>query len=185
MVFLKFMAKKKILIVYYSFSGNNEVLAKKLQARLNCDIYKITETRTRNTFDIFLDIIFRRNPKVQKPYISLNQYDYILLVAPIWAGRIANPVKTFLKMDRSNIHSYSFITLCGGGNNIKVENELSNILDSGPQAILELTVNDLLPLEKRNKVKYTSNFQVKTSDLILFEHSIEAFLKKALIPPAV
>ena len=54
----------KTLIAYYSFTHNNEVLAKDLQKKLNCDIHKIEEPGKRTGFTILLDLIFNRNPEI-------------------------------------------------------------------------------------------------------------------------
>lgn len=180
-----YMEKLKTLIVYYSFSGNNEILAKKLQSRLGCEIYKVTETKMRNSFDVFLDVLFKRSPKINKPYISLSKFDHIILIAPIWAGRIANPLRVFLQMEMFNIRSYSFVTLCGGGNNMKVEDELLKIMHKRANAVLELAVNDLLPPEKKNKMKYTSAYRVITPELKIFDEYIDGFLKRALVSQSV
>lgn len=179
------MAKLKTLIVYYSFSGNNEILAKKLQTRLGCAIYKVTESKMRNLFDVFLDILFRRSPNVNKPYISLSDFNHIIIIAPIWAGRIANPLKVFLKMEVLNISSYSFITLCGVGGNTKIEAELTKVIKKKPEAVLELAFNDILPPEKKNKMKYTYEYRVITPELKIFDKTIEDFLQRALVTQSV
>ena len=45
----------KTLIVYYSFTQNNEALARMLQTRLDCEMLKIETVKRRSTFSIFLD----------------------------------------------------------------------------------------------------------------------------------
>jgi flavodoxin len=56
----------KTLIIYYSFSGNNEVLAQELQKRLDCDLQKIVELKPRKSIDILFDLIFKRTSKIGK-----------------------------------------------------------------------------------------------------------------------
>lgn len=170
----------KTLIVYFSFSGNNEVLAKELQSILHCDIFPIIELRGRVGISIFLDILFKRSPPIEKTEIALNQYDHIILVAPIWAGRIANPLKTFLKQEKENIRAYSFITLCGVGGNVKLRDELSRLTGQKPVSLKELPINELLPVEKKDKIKYTSGYKVQLQDVKAFRKPIESFLQDAV-----
>jgi flavodoxin len=51
------------LIVCYSFSGNNRVLARFLQVRLGADLQEIEEVKPRTGFAILLDVLFKRSPK--------------------------------------------------------------------------------------------------------------------------
>lgn len=170
----------KTLIAYFSFSGNNEVLAKELQNLLGCDLYKITELKKRVGISILFDILFKRNSKIKKTDIQVNQYNHVILVAPIWAGRIANPLKSFLKLEKENIKEYSFITLCGAGGNKGLSDELSRLTGKKPVTIKELAVNDLLPVERKNKIKYTSGYKVQLQDVKAFKKSIENFLADAV-----
>lgn len=167
----------KEAIVYYSFSGNNEALAKELKRRTGFDLEKITELKKRAGFSILLDIIFKRTPGILKPKLELSQYDKVILIAPIWAGRIATPMKAFIKLEKGQIQKYSFITLCGNGGNQKVSEELSQLFQKEPTSVLELKVNDLLPENEKNRIKYTSGYRVKAQDFQVFKKEIDAFIQ--------
>lgn len=167
----------KTLIVYYSFSGNNEALAKELQRRLNCEIFKITEANRRGAFTIFLDVLFKRTPKVKEPWFDIKTYDHVILIAPIWAGRIASPLKAFIKLEKYDLRDYSFITLCGSQGNKHISKELKKIIQKKPAAVLELAVNDILPPEHQNKLKYTSGHRVDKNDMEKFSEKIDQFLQ--------
>lgn len=169
----------KTLIAYFSFSGNNEILAKDLQNRTGGDLYQIREQRKRSEMSIFLDILFKRVPKIEEPGIPISQYDHVILVAPVWAGRIANPVKSFLKLEKDHLRDYSFISLCGSGGNKHLIEELTSLSGKKPASIMELPVNDLLPVMKKDKIKYTSGYRITPQDLNNFRSSIEKFLKEA------
>lgn len=170
----------KTLIAYFSFSGNNEMLAKELQNMVRGDLYQIRERRKRSGISIFLDVLFKRVPKIEKPDIAINQYDHVIIVGPVWAGRIANPVKSFLKLEKDNLRDYSFISLCGNGGNKHLRQELTSLSGKTPVSIMELPVNDLLPVMKKDKVKFTSGYRINRQDLNTFKPSIEKFLKEAV-----
>lgn len=120
----------KTLIIYYSFSGNNEFLVQELQKRLGCDIQKIVELKKRTGFTILLDLIFKRNPKIRKSDFDLKQYDRFILAAPIWDGKIATPLKSFIEQEKDNFKEYSFITVCTGpeGQDKKITDELVQLI---------------------------------------------------------
>lgn len=170
----------KTLIVFYSFSSNNKVLARYLQDRLGADLHEIAERKARTGFAILLDVLFRRTPEIVQADLAWPQYEQVVLVAPIWNHRIASPLRSFLRQEKNNIGHYSFISLCGTGCNKKITAELTQLVGHEPEAVLELLVNDLLPPEKKNKIRYTSGYKVAQQDLAFFEPALEKFFQKIL-----
>jgi flavodoxin len=53
----------KTLIAFYSFSGNNKLLAGYLQKKSGSDLQQMAELKHRTGFTIQLDILFKRTPK--------------------------------------------------------------------------------------------------------------------------
>lgn len=169
----------KNLIAYYSFTNNNEKLAAHLQKQLQCETLKIETVKKRNGLSIMLDLLFKRKPRLKPHTLSLAEYEHIIFVAPVWAGKIASPLASFMIGERENIKSYSFITLCGGGNLNQAQNlkkELTSLVGRAPSNVQELWINDLLPAEKKNTVKYTSGFRIDANGFGSFEHKIQEFI---------
>lgn len=164
----------KTLIVYFSFSGNNEMLALELGKMLNCDVVKIKEVKKRIGFSIFLDVLFNRTPRIKDHGKNIDEYDHIIFVAPIWASKIASPLKSFLLLEKNNIQRYSFISVCAGSRDqkTKIESELLRLVGKRPVITTELWINDLLPEEKKNKIKYVTSYRLKAGDLSFFDTEI-------------
>jgi flavodoxin len=164
----------KTIIVYYSNTHNNELLAYHLQKKLSCKVLKIEEVRKRIGLTIFLDILFSRNPKLKDHGISLGQYEHFILIAPIWAGKIASPMRSFMKKERKCITSYSFITLCGGvtGQIEKIRAELNVILEQHPTMVEELWISSL-----QLGAAKIPNYHIKEDDLKCFSKQIEKFVE--------
>ena len=177
----------KTLIVYYSFSSNNELLASHLQQRLGCDLYKIEEMKPRNGITIFLDLLFKRTPKIRECSIQLDTYDHFVLIAPVWAGKIAPPMKSFLEREKASINSYSFITLCGGREGQKewITSELTRILYTEPEKVTELWVNDLLDEKQKNTVKSSSGYRIDAKDLEFFSTEVDDFIERLQVSEPV
>ena len=169
----------KTLIIYYSFSSNNELLAKHLQQRLGCDLYKIEEMKSRTGITILLDLLFKRAPRVRECNIPLETYDHFVLIAPVWAGKIAPPMKSFLEREKASINSYSFITLCGGRERQKewITSELTRILYTEPEKVTELWVSDWVDEKQKHTVKPTSGFKIGARDLAFFSPKVDDFVK--------
>lgn len=177
----------KTIIVYYSHTNNNKVLAGELMKRMGGAVLRLEEQKKRTGFTILLDLMFNRLPALKPHRYSMRNFDMVILLSPVWAGKVASPMRSFLEQEKYNIAKYSFITLCGGstGQNIKLNNELVRIIGKEPFRLTELWINTLLPEEKRNTIKYTSGYRVIPPDLESFETEIEAFVRAHTEPVAV
>jgi len=173
----------KTLIVYYSHTANNEKLAHELQQKLNCDILKIEELKKRTMLTIMLDLMFSRHPAIKTNAHVLTGYEHIIFIAPIWAGQIASPLKTFLANEKSGIKSYSFITVCGGGGQrVRITKQLFRMLQKEPVAVTELPIDKLL---RQNSMKTsTSRYRLTEKDWDFFELRLDNFLSKNGMPLA-
>ncbi len=165
------------LIVYYSFTKNNELLAGQLQQRLGADIFKIETLKRRSAFSIFLDLLFKRKPFIRKHQLSLRNYDQMVFIAPIWAGKIAGPLVTFLNEEKSNIRRYSFISLRGGGTGQqeKIEQELLTILSHAPEKVTELWISDHISADKKKNVTTVSGYRIQQGDWVKYKGKIDDF----------
>ncbi|HSP48106.1 MAG TPA: hypothetical protein VLN47_08540 [Clostridiaceae bacterium] len=170
----------KSLIVYYSHSGNNEMLAKVLQERMGCPIHRILEVKKRHTISILADFYVKRHSGLEASDVALGDYDQVIFIAPIWGRRVASPMRTFIEAEKGKFSRYHFITLCSGeeGQKEKVEMELLAASGTRPEGVEELWINSLLPEEKRNKVRYTFNYRVDREDMVRFDREIAVFLQQ-------
>ena len=167
------------IIAYYSFTGNNETLAKELQRKLNCDIRKIEEIGQRTNFAILLDMLLNRPAKIKESKAPITQPANFIFIAPIWMGSVATPMRTYIKQVKNKIEEYSFITVCGGANggqSEKIKKQLLQMVGKEPVTVKELKVNDLLPFDQKNKIKHTSEYRIKKIDLEIFKTEIENFI---------
>lgn len=167
----------KTLIVYYSFTQNNAALARIIQQRLDCEMLRIETLRRRSAFSIFLDAAFGRKPAILKHNLTLENYEQFVFVGPIWMGKIAGPLKTFLSGEKSNIKRYSFISVCGGltGQKEKIEDELTSIVGSRPQNVCELWVSQIVSEHETKNAKNVSAYRIRSSELERFKTKIDEF----------
>lgn len=90
----------KTIIMYYTFGGTSREEAKRIAAEYEDSIIcEIKEKRKRNILTAFITgcpkAMKRNSSSIQEPEYNLNEYDKIILVAPVWAGF---PVPAFNSM---------------------------------------------------------------------------------------
>jgi hypothetical protein len=136
------------LIIYYSFSGNNELLAQHLAERLGCTVEAVVEKKKRRPLTILLDLAFRRRPAIEEIRAAPARHDHVLFLAPLWNMRVASPMASAIRQTRHELPAYSFVTLCGGerpGQRERVTGELEELAGKPPIHVWELHVEDLVP----------------------------------------
>jgi flavodoxin len=104
----------KLLVVYYSKTGNNRYLAEKIAHTLSCDIQEIAPRLNVIPLQILFSLI--KTSMGIKPLIqNMKEYDRIILCGPIWMGQLTSPLRDFINKYRSRINKLYFATCCGGG----------------------------------------------------------------------
>ena len=86
----------KTLIIYYSYTGHTDAVAKKLAERESADIEEIVDSNRPGKLKVFTLGCYnaiKGNPwPINPPKADLNSYDRLILLSPIWAG---NPAPVF------------------------------------------------------------------------------------------
>ena len=92
------------LIVYYSRSGTSQIVAETLKEQLSCKVECIHSTKNREGFLGVLTCVFdqllNRDDVLQPLEENPNNYNPVILVSPVWIGKLASPARTFIKQTR-------------------------------------------------------------------------------------
>lgn len=111
---------KKILVVYYSKTGNNKYLAERLANNLGCDIEAIMP-KTSSYSILLLTTLLKLGVRVNMPKYAPSDYDVIIICGPIWMGQLVSPIKSFIKKYRESIHTIYFVTSCGSSDAMRAK----------------------------------------------------------------
>ena len=172
----------RIAIICYSFTQNNRVLASEISARTGGTLFTIEERKARTKFTILFDLIFNRVPKIKDiPGLS-NHFDHYILVAPVWGGKIASPLRALVLKIRSSLTSYSFITVCGGApdQKQKIVHELTTLVHKEPLMVTELSLSSYL-----GHPKGILDFKISNEQLKFFAGKINEFVEEIGVAPAI
>jgi len=176
------------LVVYYSLSNNNELLAKEIYKQWdgNCDLYRIVETTKRSNLTILIDQLFNRIPRIKLNDFPVKEYDNYVFVAPVWMGKLASPLKAFLLKQKNKMKSYSFITICGGidGQKEKLTAQLNATIGYMPWMTIELRIDELHTKQVDAGVS-KSHSHVTAKDFVFFQDEINELLKYDVAPSTV
>ena len=118
----------RILIVYYSRTGNTQMVAEKLAEEFNADIKRLIDKTGRTGPAGFIragkDAIAGNLTEIEPLKLNPQDYDIILIGTPSWFGNVTPAVRTFVM--QYDVSSRK-IGLFGTTNKTGVENALNQL----------------------------------------------------------
>ena len=114
----------KKIFIYYSSTGNGDVVAKKLES-LGADIRKVItrEPLPKNKILSILTGGFKAaigyKDKLDNFDANIKEYDEVIIGSPIWNDRLSSPINTVLSKLDLNKKVTKFILYSGSGTNKK------------------------------------------------------------------
>jgi len=156
----------KTVVVSYSYTGNNEALAAAVATSLSAEHVKITEAKPRTMGTIIGDMIFGRAPKAQPSPDVLAQYERVILMGPVWMGKVASPLRAYLKAIKKQPQPYAFACISGGAlnPNPKLKAEIAKRAGAQPDAYIDLHIADLMP-EKKATMDDTGTYHLSAEEV--------------------
>ena len=153
---------QKVLVLYYSQTGNTKAVAEQIATRLGADIEEIVMV---NPYDPDFQATIQRCmqereegviPEIQPVAANVADYDVIFLGYPVWFGTYAPPVTKWLEgVDLSGKKVVPFCTFGSGG----LESSVKDLTAAQPNA-------EILP-----------GYGVRAARLEAMPKEVEQFLK--------
>ena len=137
----------RILVVYYSHTGNTERVAKDLAARLRADVERIEDKADRSGFTGYLGAIYDSVRKVAadigKPQKDPADYALAVVGTPVWAWNITPAARAYLQATKGRPRAVAFFVTSGNTDAAKIVPEMEAV--SGQKAIAStgFTANEL------------------------------------------
>ncbi|MBN1603793.1 MAG: hypothetical protein JW915_19430 [Chitinispirillaceae bacterium] len=110
----------KTLVVYYSRTGNNAYLAKRIAQDSKADIEALMPGIGIFPVVMLLSVL-KSGTGIRALKNDINHYDQIILCGPIWAGFLCSPLLDFIKKYKQQGKRLHFATSCGSDDKRKNE----------------------------------------------------------------
>jgi flavodoxin len=108
----------KTLVVFYSQSGRTRGVALRIADLLGGDVEEIVTKKSCCGFLVLwrsvASAIRRAEFAIEPPAKSAQEYDLVVLGAPIWGGRPAAPMMTYLARTKGTIRKAACFVTSGG-----------------------------------------------------------------------
>ena len=130
------------LVVYYSFTGNTRTVAERAARELNADVAEVRAPRYESGGFRFLRAAFDswrgRLPAIEVGGGRPDEYDFVLLMSPVWAGHAATPMRTYLTHNRGRFKRAAFLLTCAGSCPPRAFEEMTALAGFEPEATFTL-----------------------------------------------
>lgn len=107
----------KALVVYFSVTGNTQFVAQKIAEELGADLCEVKDKTYQKGASLFLRgglASLRKKTSEIEVSKSADEYDFLIVGSPVWTGKVAPAIRTFLgKNNFSNKQLACFVTLGG------------------------------------------------------------------------
>lgn len=148
----------KVLVVYFSRSGNTGTVAKELAAKLDADIEQLTEQGTDwsgvwGYLKAGKAAWKEETSSIEKLKKEPKDYDLVVIGTPVWAWNLTPAVRAFLTVYKDDIKKVSFFATEGGSGHEKAFKNMEIIAGKRPVATafwMEKEVKD--PEKMREKI---------------------------------
>lgn len=175
-----------IAVVSYSYTGNNDRFAESLAKRLSAEQIRVQPKKAVTYGTLTLDLMLQRKPAVEPAPESLQRFDLLLFVAPIWMGLVASPLRAYLAALKRKPQAYGFLSISGGADsdNPKVPAELKKCTGREPAFVLDQHIRELLPAEPAPTRDDTSAYQLTEADCAFITERAHEEIRRA-VPSAL
>ncbi|HOO27246.1 MAG TPA: flavodoxin [Lachnospiraceae bacterium] len=111
----------KDIVVYYSLEGNTKRAAERIAKELGADLMELKPVKDLSKEGGFryvkggFQAMFGFCPKLKETKFDVNVYDRVILGTPVWAGKPAPAMNSFLKKNDIGKKAAAVFTCSGSG----------------------------------------------------------------------
>ena len=139
---------EKNLIVYYSRTGTARLVAEQMAAQSGWQLAEVSDEYPRAGFfgDLrcMIETVFRKRIKYHYAGPPLDEVEQVVVLAPIWMGHLASPMRDFL-IDQSPFSAnLSVICVMASRGAFNAIEEVMRVTSAVPAPVLALCQRDVL-----------------------------------------
>lgn len=142
-------AKPDIVVAWYSMAGHTHALAAEIADQLGAELMEIREPRPRRGLGgllrALLDAVRGRMPPIEAPARAPADCRILVLGGPVWASRLAAPVRRFARDHVRGAPAWACFCTLGGSGAERAFADAAALVGSGPVATLAVDSKHLDP----------------------------------------
>ncbi len=134
------MDKAKVLVVYFSRTGNTKRIARAIATALQADVEEIHDPTDRSGILGYLRSGLEASAgmlvELEHPRRDPADYDVVVVGTPVWAMSVSSPVRTYLWHERPKLPPVAFFATLGGMGAERAFEQMKAVAGRAPIAAL-------------------------------------------------
>lgn len=128
------VAPERVLVAYYSWSGNTKAVAERIAQQTGGRLLEITpESPYPTDYDACVEqakveVRQGEKPRIKTEPVDWDAYDFVFIGSPNWWSSIAPPVRTFLSQPKLADKAVALFVTHGGGGKAFTERDTRALL---------------------------------------------------------
>lgn len=146
----------KVLVAYYSRTNVTKKVGDAIAKSLNADVEEIT---SKVKYEGKIGYARAGKDAIKEKIIELgdlkynpSDYDLVYLGAPVWAGKAANPMISYIKQNEGKFNNVKFFATAGSNDFEKIFKQMQDYVGKAPQKTLGLTTKEVKKEEFEEKM---------------------------------
>jgi flavodoxin len=148
--------EERVLIVFYSDSGHTAAaarrLAERLPARLECVRAKGLSRGFWGYVKRGIAALRQQETAIEEPAEDPRDYEVVVIATPMWAGRMATPIRAYLRRVADRLDRVAVLVSHGGTTPDKVYEEIAERVGHEPIGRTAISDADRRGGDDRSKV---------------------------------
>ncbi|WP_407423593.1 flavodoxin family protein [Methanobrevibacter sp.] len=136
-----------VLVAYYSRTNITKKLAEEIAAKLNADIEEINPKVNYNGKIGYMrggkDAISEKIIDLEQTKYDPSNYDVVYLGVPVWAGKSATPMISYIKENEGKFNEVKFFVTAGSTGFEGTFEQMEKFVGKAPQKTLALTTKEV------------------------------------------
>ena len=146
----------KVLVAYYSRTGNTRRVAEAIAKSLEAEVEDIRDYENRLGVIGFLrsgyEALRRRPAAIQPVKKNPEEYDAVVIGSPVWAGSLSSPVRAYLTMHGHKIKEAALFTTYGISEG-RIFRQMEELLPKKPIAEISIREGEIRSGEYLKKIE--------------------------------
>lgn len=123
----------KTLVIYYSLTGRTRLVAKTIAKEITADVEEVRPVKHYPLRGAWLYVyggmqaLFSMTTPIDPLIVNLDDYDTLIIGSPVWAGKMAPPMRTFLNQAQLAGKKTAFFCTSGGGGSSEFLKEMREL----------------------------------------------------------
>ena len=137
----------KMLVVWYSRTGNTDRVGKEIAEALNCETVILQDKTDRTGATGYLrsgrEAMTKKLPELEPITQDLSSFSLVIIGTPVWAFTMASPIRSFLTEYGDQLPDVAFFATQGGRGADRAYKDMSEILQKEPLATLSVLEREI------------------------------------------